>query len=235
MEGRFSPVVPELARAIMSPTARHCYLATMALCQRLVSRNPASHEASVEENIRMNLPLHIQEHGTLSLLWSREAVAARVAELALQISRDYAGTDLLLVGVLKGAFVFLADLMRALETPVQVEFVRLASYGTGTTSANQVRVLLDLDMSIAGRHVLIVEDILDTGQTLGVLLERLRARQPASLKLCVLLNKRIRRIFDITADYTGFDVPDGFVVGYGIDYAEHYRHLPAIYTLTLPQ
>jgi hypoxanthine phosphoribosyltransferase len=182
----------------------------------------------------MGMQRHTPEHIMLSLLLSPEAIAARVKELAIQLSRDYAGKDLLLVGVLKGAFVFLADLMRALEMPVQVEFVRLASYGKGATSAGHVRVILDLAGSIAGRHVLIIEDILDTGLTLGFLLERLRARQPASLKLCVLLNKRVRRVYDITPDYTGFDVPDTFVVGYGIDYAECYRHLPAIYTLSFP-
>jgi len=169
------------------------------------------------------------------LLLSREAIAARVKELAMQVSQDYSGKDLLLVGALKGAFVFLADLMRALEIPVQVEFVRLASYGRSATSTGQVRVMLDLQMSIVGRHVLIVEDILDTGLTLGVLLEQLRARQLASLKLCVLLNKRVRRAYEIAPDYTGFAVPDSFVVGYGIDYAERYRHLPAIYTLAFPR
>jgi hypoxanthine phosphoribosyltransferase len=188
--------------------------------------------AGEEEDFKMGEQLNIWENVTLSLLLSREAIAARVKELAVQISRDYAGQDLLLVGVLKGAFVFVADLMRALAIPVQVEFVRLASYGKGATSAGYVRVILDLEMSIAGRHVLIVEDILDTGLTLGFLLERLRARQPASLKLCTLLNKRVNRVYDITPDYTGFDVPDGFVVGYGIDYAERYRHLPAVYTLS---
>jgi hypoxanthine phosphoribosyltransferase len=181
----------------------------------------------------MGMRLNTPEHATLSLLLSREAVATRVNELAIQISRDYEGKDLLLVGVLKGAFVFLADLMRALDIPVQVDFVRLASYGKGTTSAGQVRMLLDLEASIAGRHVLIVEDILDTGLTLSFLLECLRARRPASLKLCVLLGKRIKRVYDITPDYQGFDVPDGFVVGYGIDYGERYRQLPAIYTLSL--
>jgi hypoxanthine phosphoribosyltransferase len=135
---------------------------------------------------------------------------------------------------LKGAFVFLADLMRTLEIPAQVEFVRLASYGTGTTSGGQVRVTHDLEVSIAGRHVLIVEDILDTGLTLAALLQRLQSREPASLKLCVLLNKRIMRQHAITPDYVGFEVPDGFVVGYGIDYAECYRQLPDIYTLTVP-
>ena len=176
-----------------------------------------------------------QENGTLSLLLSRGAIAARVKELAIQISHDYAGKDLLLVGVLKGGFVFLADLIRALEIPVQVEFIRLASYGQGASSAGQVRVTLDLDAPIAGQHVLIVEDLLDTGLTLGFLLERLQARQPASLKLCILLNKCIRRVYEITPDYTGFDVPDGFVVGYGIDYAERYRYLPDIYTLVFPR
>jgi hypoxanthine phosphoribosyltransferase len=192
------------------------------------------HEAGEEADFRMGLPRNRQEQVGLTLLWSPEAIAARVKALATQLSRDYAGTDLLLVGVLKGAFVFLADLMRAMEIPVQVEFVRLASYGKGITSVGRVSVVLDLAESIAGRQVLIVEDILDTGLTLRVLLERLRARQPASLKLCVLLNKRIKRADDITPDYTGFDVPDGFVVGYGIDYAEGYRHLPAIYTLSFP-
>jgi hypoxanthine phosphoribosyltransferase len=182
----------------------------------------------------MGMPRNIGQNARLTLLLSREAIAARVKQLALQLSRDYAGKDLLLVGVLKGAFVFLADLMRDVEIPAQVEFVRLASYGKGATSAGHVNVILDLAGSIAGRHVLIVEDILDTGLTLSFLLERLRGRQPASLKLCVLLNKRIRRVYNITPDYTGFDVPDSFVVGYGIDYAECYRHLPAIYTLSFP-
>ena len=181
----------------------------------------------------MSMQPNTPEHSTLSLLLSREAVASRVQDLAAQISRDYMGKELLLVGVLKGAFVFLADLMRAMEIPVQVEFVRLASYGTGVTSAGHVRMILDLEASIVGQHVLIVEDILDTGLTLGFLLERLRARQPASLKLCVLLSKRIGRAYDITPDYQGFDVPDSFVVGYGIDYGERYRHLPAIYTLSV--
>jgi hypoxanthine phosphoribosyltransferase len=182
----------------------------------------------------MGMQLNTQENATLSLLLSSDAIAARVEELATQISRDYAGKELLLIGVLKGAFVFLADLIRAFEIPVQVEFVRLESYGKGTTSAGRVRMILDLEASVAGRHVLVVEDILDTGLTLSFLLERLRARQPASLKLCALLSRRISRAYDITPDYTGFAVPDGFVVGYGIDYAERYRCLPAIYTLAFP-
>ncbi len=174
-----------------------------------------------------------REDTRLTLLFSRETLAARVRELGQQISRDYAGKEVLLVGVLKGAFVFMADLMRTLEVPAQVEFVRLASYGTGTTSGGRVRLTQDLEGSMVGRHVLVVEDILDTGLTLSFLLQQLRARKPASLQLCVLLNKRIRRTHEIVPDYVGFEVPDGFVVGYGIDYAECYRQLPAIYALTV--
>jgi hypoxanthine phosphoribosyltransferase len=150
-----------------------------------------------------------REDARLTLLFSQATIAARVRELGGQISRDYMGHEILLVGVLKGAFVFLADLMRTLEVPAQVEFVRLASYGTGTTSGGRVHLTLDLEGSMAGRHVLVVEDVLDSGLTLSVLLQQLRAREPASLQLCVLLNKRIRRRYEITPDYVGFDVPDG--------------------------
>ena len=173
-----------------------------------------------------------QEDMSLTALFSRETIAVRVRELAKQITHDYAGKTLLLVGVLKGAFVFLADLMRQLEIPVEVEFVQLASYGMGTTSAGQVRLTHDLECPIAGRHVLVVEDLLDTGLTLRYLLEQLRAREPASLKVCVLLHKHGRTVHALSPDYVGFEVEDGFIVGYGIDYAERYRHLPDIHTLT---
>lgn len=179
----------------------------------------------------MNAEPYGQEDATLTLLFSREAISARVRELAAQISRDYAGQTLLLVGVLKGAFVFLADLMRQLEPPVEVEFVRLASYGMGTTSGGQVRLLQDLERPIVGRHVLIVEDLLDTGLTLHWLSQQLRARHPASVKVCVLLSKRRRVQHDLVLDYVGFELADGFVVGYGIDYAERYRQLPDIYAI----
>ncbi|MBI3327608.1 MAG: hypoxanthine phosphoribosyltransferase [Nitrospinae bacterium] len=169
---------------------------------------------------------------TLTLLFSQEAIAARVREMAAQINRDYAGRTLLLVGVLKGAFVFLADLMRQLQVPVEVELIRLASYGSGTTSAGYVRVRQDVERPIAGRHVLIVEDLLDTGLTLRYLLEELRTREPASLKVCVLLHKHSRIQHPLSPAYVGFEVGEGFVVGYGIDYAEQYRHLPDLYTLT---
>jgi hypoxanthine phosphoribosyltransferase len=177
---------------------------------------------------------HMRGNAGLTLLFSRETIAARVRELGEQINRNYMGQEILLVGVLKGAFVFLADLMRTLQVTAQVEFVRLASYGTGMVSEGHVRVTQDLEGLIVGRHVLVVEDILDTGLTLSVLLQQLQAREPASLKLCVLLNKRIRRGYEIIPDYVGFDVPDGFMVGYGIDYAECYRQLPDIYALTIP-
>jgi hypoxanthine phosphoribosyltransferase len=182
----------------------------------------------------MNTQRCTRENAALTLLFSHESIAARVQELAGQISRDYMGQEILLVGVLKGAFVFLADLIRRLQVAAEVEFVRLASYGAGAMSSGHVRVPQDLEASIAGRHVLVVEDILDTGLTLNYLLQQLQARAPASLKLCVLLNKRITRPYEITPDYVGFDVPDGFVVGYGIDYAESYRQLPDIYALTMP-
>jgi hypoxanthine phosphoribosyltransferase len=177
--------------------------------------------------------LDMRGNARLTLLFSRETIAARVRELGEQISRDYVGQEILLVGVLKGTFVFLADLIRTLQVIAQVEFIRLASYGTGTMSGGQVRMTQDLEGSIVGRHVLVVEDILDTGLTLNFLLQQLQAREPASLKLCVLLNKPIARRYEITPDYVGFDVPDGFVVGYGIDYAEAYRQLPDIYALTI--
>jgi hypoxanthine phosphoribosyltransferase len=182
----------------------------------------------------MRTELYRRDNARLTLLFSHETIAARVRELGEQISHDYMGQDILLVGVLKGAFVFLADLRRTLQVGAKVEFVRLASYGTGTISGGHVRVTQDLEGSIVGRHVLVVEDILDSVLTLRVLLQQLQAREPASLKLCVLLNKRIRRGYEIIPDYVGFDVPDGFMVGYGIDYAECYRQLPDIYALTIP-
>ena len=183
----------------------------------------------------MSVQRHSQGDARLTLLFSRQIIGDRVRELGAQISREYLGKEILLVGVLKGAFIFLADLMRTLDVATQVEFVRLASYGTSALSGGKVHMRLDLETAIAGRHVLVVEDILDTGLTLSFLLEHLRARQPASLKLCVLLNKRIRRQYEIIPDYVGFDVADGFIVGYGIDYAECYRQLPDIYALTIPE
>ncbi|MCS7066045.1 MAG: hypoxanthine phosphoribosyltransferase [Fimbriimonadales bacterium] len=158
---------------------------------------------------------------------------ARVRELGEQIAQDYDPNDPpLLVGVLKGSLVFLADLMRYMPIPVSYDFVAISSYGAETHSSGVVRLLKDLDASIAGRHVLVVEDILDTGLTLSYLLELLRMRNPASLKVCTLLRKPSRQKVTVPVDYCGFDIPDQFVVGYGLDYAERYRNLPFIGVLT---
>lgn len=169
----------------------------------------------------------------LTLLYSREEVAGRVEELAEEISRDYAGRELVIVGILKGTFVFLADLIRCLKVPVVVDFVGLSSYGLGSESSQQVALTKDLQVSIEGEDVLVVEDILDTGLTVDFVMKFLRERRPASLKLCALIDKRERRIVPVAVDYVGFELDKGFVVGYGIDYAERYRHLPDIHRIEL--
>ncbi len=162
------------------------------------------------------------------ILIAEADIQRRVRELAAEISRDYSGKEVTLIGVLKGAFIFLADLARHLEVPNTIEFMAVASYGMGATSSGEVRVLLDLRRSIEGRHVLVVEDIIDTGLTLHYLLELLARRNPASLKTCALVRKKERLEVDIRADYLGFDIPNVWVVGYGLDYAESYRALPYI-------
>jgi hypoxanthine phosphoribosyltransferase len=154
-----------------------------------------------------------------------------VAELAAEIDADYAGSDLLLVGVLKGAVMIMADLARAMRLPVEMDWMAVSSYGSGTKSSGVVRILKDLDTDISGRHVLIVEDIVDSGLTLSWLVGNLRSRQPASLRLCVLLRKPAAARMDVDVAYTGFDIADEFVVGYGLDYAERYRNLPFVGTL----
>lgn len=160
------------------------------------------------------------------ILLSRATIAARVHELALEIERDYAGKSLLLVCVLKGAVVFLSDLMRHLGVPVEIDFIAVSSYGHSTVSSGVVRILKDLDRSIEEKHVLVVEDIVDTGLTLNYLRENLQQRHPASLKVVVLLDKPERRKVGFNPDYCGFVIPDHFVVGYGLDCDEQYRHLP---------
>jgi hypoxanthine phosphoribosyltransferase len=155
----------------------------------------------------------------------------RVRELGQEISRDYAGKEPLLICVLKGAVFFLADLMRAIEVPCEVDFMAVASYGSATQSSGVVRILKDLDASIAGRDVLIVEDIVDSGLTLQYLLRNLRARGPASLAVCALLTKPERRRVDLTPRYVGFEIPDRFAIGYGLDHAERYRNLPYVAAL----
>jgi hypoxanthine phosphoribosyltransferase len=161
-------------------------------------------------------------------------LAERVQALGAQISADYADRDLLLVGVLKGAVFFLSDLMRALTVPCEVDFMAVASYGSSTDSSGVVRILKDLDTSIEGRDVLIVEDIVDSGLTLSYLLRTMRARNPASLEVCALLTKPERRKVETPIRYTGFEIPNRFVIGYGLDYREQYRNLPFVAVLNNP-
>jgi len=158
-------------------------------------------------------------------------LAERTAELAAQIDADYAGRELLLVGVLKGAVMVMADLARAMHLPVQMDWMAVSSYGSGTKSSGVVRILKDLDADISGRHVLIVEDIIDSGLTLSWLVGNLKSRNPASVEICAMLRKPSSSQMDVEIAYTGFEVPDEFVVGYGLDYAERYRNLPFIGTL----
>jgi hypoxanthine phosphoribosyltransferase len=164
-------------------------------------------------------------------LVSQSDLERRVRELGEEISRDYAGRDLFLVGVLKGAVFFLSDLMRALEVPCEVDFMAVASYGSSTDSSGVVRILKDLDATIEGKDVLIVEDIIDSGLTLSYLLRTLKARDPRSLEVCALLTKPERREVDLPIRYTGFEIPNKFVIGYGLDHAERYRNLPYVAVL----
>lgn len=170
------------------------------------------------------------------ILISERAIAARVDELARQISADYADVDeLLLVGVLRGAFIFLADLSRRLTIPCCVDFIALSHYETGSTPSGAVRLIMDLRVAVTGRHVLLVEDIVDSGDTLAYLRRMLEARRPASLKICALTRKPDRLTTDVRLDYVGFDIPDRWVVGYGLDYNNQFRTLPYIGTLDEPQ
>ena len=155
----------------------------------------------------------------------------RVQELGAEISRDYDGKELVLVGVLKGAVFFLSDLMRSIEVPCEVDFMAVASYGSSTDSSGVVRILKDLDATIEGKDVLIVEDIIDSGLTLSYLLRTLSARDPRSLEVCALLTKPERREVDLPIRYTGFEIPNRFVIGYGLDHAEKYRNLPYVAVL----
>ena len=162
------------------------------------------------------------------VLITEEQIRRRVAEQGALISKDYEGKDLTLICILKGGILFLADLMRAITIPLSVDFMATSSYGASTESSGVVRILKDLDMAIDARNVLLVEDIIDTGHTLDYLVRILQERQPASLRICTLLNKPTRREVEISLDYVGFDIPNEFVVGYGLDYNEIYRNLPYI-------
>ena len=163
---------------------------------------------------------------------SEEEIKKRVRELAAEISRDYRGKRPLLVGILKGAFIFLADLIRELEIEAEVDFLAVSSYGKATETSGEVKILKDLSESIEGRDVIIVEDIVDTGLTLKYLYDLLSTRKPNSLKICAFLDKKERRIVEVPVHYTGFEVPDRFLVGYGLDFAERYRQLKYIRELT---
>lgn len=172
-------------------------------------------------------PSYIEE-----ILIPSDRLQARICELGAQIDHDYAGQDLLLLAVLKGSVLFLTDLMRCITTPHSIDFMATSSYGDDFASSGVVRILKDLDQPIEGRNVLVVEDIIDTGHTLEYLVRILRARQPKSLEICTLLNKPARREADVHVRYTGFDIPDKFVLGYGLDYLQKYRNLPYIAVLS---
>ena len=162
------------------------------------------------------------------VLLDADTVSNRVAELGAEISADYDGRDLLLIGVLKGAVFFMADLMRHLTVPCELDFMAISSYGAATDSSGVVRILKDLDINIRDRNVLVVEDIIDSGLTLSYLVRNLSAREPASLEICALLTKPARREIEVPVRYVGFEIPNRFVIGYGLDFAERYRNLPYV-------
>jgi len=171
------------------------------------------------------------ERDIKEILVTREALHQKVKELAAKIDKDYEGRDLVLIGVLKGASVFLSDLMREIRIPLEIDFIAVSSYGDSAESSGVVRILKDLDMAIDGKDVILVEDIVDTGLTLNYLLKNFKDRKAASVKICTLLDKPERRKAEIDIDYVGFVIPDEFIVGYGIDYAEKYRNLPYVAAL----
>lgn len=174
---------------------------------------------------------HPAAQPAMTLLFPRTEIAARVTALAREIDRDYAGREILMVGILKGSFLFIADLARAVSAPADIDFVRIASYGSELQSSGIVEIRKDLEMPIRGRHVLIVEDIVDSGYTLEALCNLLLLREPASLRVCTLVDKKSQRATDVSVDYVGFSLDKGFIVGYGLDYDERFRGLPDIYLI----
>ncbi len=172
-----------------------------------------------------------QKTTRLKLVLSPEEIQNRVAQLAARISQEFRGQDLVLLGVLKGAFIFMGDLARHLDLPVEMDFVRLASYGSATQSCGQITMTKDCEIDLAGRNVVVVEDIVDTGLTLKWLADNLRRRGAARVKLCSLIDKSERRQVELVLDYVGFNIPRGFLVGYGLDFDEKYRYLPGVYEL----
>ncbi len=175
------------------------------------------------------------ENPNLAPLFTAEQIQARIAALGAEIARDYAGRNPLLIGVLKGACIFLSDLMRAIDIPLGVEFMAISSYGNRMRTSGEVRIVKDLDVAVEGRDILVVEDIVDTGLTLSYMLANLRSRGARSVKLAALLDKFERREREVPIDYLGFQIPDAFVVGYGLDFAERYRNLPFIAVLKDPE
>jgi len=165
------------------------------------------------------------------ILIPRTEILRRVREIGDEISRDYAGEEILAIGVLKGAFIFMADLIRALSIPCQTDFMRAASYGAGSESSGKIVITKDIEIPIDGRNILIVEDIVDTGLTLRHIVDTLKSRNPKSIKVCTFLDKRKRRKVSLEADYVGFTMDDGFIVGYGLDFNEQYRSLPDLYVI----
>jgi hypoxanthine phosphoribosyltransferase len=172
------------------------------------------------------------ERAVGEILIDADSLRARIAELGAEISASYEGRELLLIGVLKGAVFFMADLMRHLTVPCEVDFMAISSYGAQTDSSGVVRILKDLDINIEGRHVLVVEDIIDSGLTLSYLMRNLESREPASLEVCALLTKPARREIDVPVRWIGFEIPNRFVIGYGLDFAERYRNLPYVGVLS---
>jgi hypoxanthine phosphoribosyltransferase len=172
------------------------------------------------------------ERAVGEILIDEDALSSRVAELGAEVSADYEGRDLLLIGVLKGAVFFMADLMRHIAVPCEVDFMAISSYGDSTDSSGIVRILKDLDINIEGRDVLVVEDIIDSGLTLSYLMRNLESREPASLEVCALMTKPDRREIDVPVRYIGFEIPNRFVVGYGLDFGERYRNLPYVAVLS---
>ncbi|HZQ03473.1 MAG TPA: hypoxanthine phosphoribosyltransferase [Gaiellaceae bacterium] len=168
------------------------------------------------------------ERGVGEILITADELQARIRELGREITADYSGREVLLVGVLKGAVFFMADLMRHLKVPCEIDFMAISSYGASTDSSGVVRILKDLDINIEGRHVLVVEDIIDSGLTLSYLVRNLESREPASLEICTLLTKTARREMEVDVRYVGFEIPNKFVIGYGLDFAERYRNLPYV-------
>lgn len=169
----------------------------------------------------------------IETLISEEKLAARVAELGKQIEKDYQGKDLVCVGLLKGSVVFMTDLIKTINLDLKIDFMKVSSYGNGTDSTGVVKILKDVDEEVTGKDVLLIEDIVDTGLTLANVKEFMWKKKPNSIKICTLLDKPSRRKADVKAEYVGFEIPDAFVIGYGLDYAEHYRNLPFVGVLTL--